>query len=186
MAQQRWQLASAHHAHGRGQASSAPTSAVRRGDAGMMAAAVEGRSRNISAWGDALTNAVATSPSHWSDIAGHVFDGAARRVSSSLDGGGGGGGSGGGPSIDGLFNHAFSAVSRVSESIGDVGSYLPAPPIPLPSSMSDVQNYLPPPPAAMLQGVTGALRNLDRVAELAPNAAAYATAGGLRAAAQID
>ena len=181
MAHQRWQLAAAQHAHGRGQASSAPTSAVRRGDAAMMTAAVESRARNISVWGDALTNAVATSPSHWSDIAGHVFDGAARRVSASLNGGAGDS-SGGAPSIDGLFNHAFSAVSRVSESIGDVGSYLPAPPIPLPSSMSDVQNYLPPPPA-MMQGVSGAW---ERVAELAPNAAAYATAGGLRAAAQID
>lgn len=129
----------------------------------------------MAAWGDALTNAVATSPSHWSNIAGHVFEGSARRV----------GGTDGmfSNAPDGMLSNAFHAVSRVSNSIGDVGSYLPAPPIPLPSSIMQTATAYLPPPSALVQGVGGMI---DKAAELGPTLATHASIAGMRAASQID
>jgi hypothetical protein len=174
-AQQGWRLAAAAYqrrqppGRGQGLASSAPASARRQQQHHhqQAAAAIEGRSRGMAAWGDALTNAVATSPSHWSNIAGHVFEGSARRVGGT----------------DGMFSNAFHAVSRVSNSIGDVGSYLPAPPIPLPSSIMETATAYLPPPSALVQGVGGMI---DKAAELGPTLATHASIAGMRAASQID
>ena len=182
-AQQGWRLAAAAYqrrqppGRGQGLASSAPTSARRQQQHHhqQAAAAIEGRSRGMAAWGDALTNAVATSPSHWSNIAGHVFEGSARRV------GGTDGMFSGAP--DGMLSNAFHAVSRVSNSIGDVGSYLPAPPIPLPSSIMQTATAYLPPPSALVQGVGGMI---DKAAELGPTLATHASIAGMRAASQID
>ena len=150
-----------------------PSSFARRGVADgslVSATAAEGRDRNFSAWSDAFTNAIAASAADLGSVA--------RGVRSTIDGSG--------SIVDSVLNNACGAVSRVSGSVSEVSSYLPAPPvpghylsappIPVPSALANASSYLTN-PAGIVQGIASAV---DRAAELAPQAAFAGAAVGVR------